>query len=107
MILEIQFINQGKKAFGLTGASSGKQASGGAVSTTNAQNQNAAPLPQAVQDQLDFLKNQNNQLQQQVNQQSQNQGNGQAPPRQKPSTANMGHSSNGMNGQNLNHQNNP
>lgn len=95
MILEIQFINQGKKAFGLTGGSQGKQSSGGAVSTT--QNQ-ASTLPQDMRDHLQFLTDQNRQLLEQMKQQTQAQGNGQAPPRQKPATANMGH-----NGQNLNY----
>ena len=103
MILEIQFINQGKKAFGLTGQQNTKT-SNGAVSTTTAQN-SAPVLPQQVQDQLQFLMNQNQQLQQQIQQQSQL-GNGQAPQRQRPATANMGHTMNGaMNGHTLNHQN--
>lgn len=100
-ILEMGFIDEGAKAFGMTH----KQGSSGALVQQIAQQQNQpTTLPQAVQDQLDFLKNQNNQLQQQLNQQAQTKGNGQAPTRQNPATANMGHSSNGTNGYNLNHQ---
>lgn len=107
MILEIQFINQGKKAFGLTGANQGKQATGGAVSTTSGQSPKSPNLPQDVKDHLAFVRDQNRQLLELMNQQAQSQGKGQAPTRPKQSTANMGHSSNGVNGQNLNHQNNP
>ena len=104
MILELQFINQGKRAFGLTGVDSEKASSKGAVSTTNAQSQPDS-IPQSVIDRLDFLTDQNLQLQQQLMQQSQpSQGNGQAPTRPRQSTANMGHSANGMNGYSLNHQ---
>lgn len=124
MILELQFINQGKKAFGLTG---GQKVNAGAVSTTNAQNQSNAPLPQAVQDHIEFVMDQNKQLQKRLEtplididdrtfmeevkrrndlfKKERDQGNGQAPTRPKQSTANMGHSANGMNGHTLNHQN--
>ncbi len=102
MILELQFINQGKRAFGLTGVDSEKASSKGAVSTTNAQNQGAVST---VEDQVEFLMDQNRQLQQQVAQQAQpSLGNYQAPTRQNQSTANMGHSATGMNGYSLNHQ---
>jgi hypothetical protein len=62
MVLELQFISAGKKAFGLTAQ---KVTGGGAVSN-QMQQQPAAPLPdptpqidvQAYQDEIDFLKNQ-------------------------------------------------
>lgn len=116
MILEIQFINQGKKAFGLTGANQGKQA-GGAVSTTNAQN-NAAALPQSVQDEATaYLIEQNKQLQQKIDMpladlddhvfvaeikrrnalNQSNQGNGQAPRKPNPAMANLGHLNGSLN----------
>lgn len=118
MILEIQFINQGKKAFGLVGNASTKQASGGAVSTTNAQNQNAIANPpnhdvsvlkyeiESLRKIIGKLDSENDTLRSKAKYTDQpNTGNGQAPTRPKLSTANMGHSSNGMNGHTLNHQN--
>lgn len=104
MILELQFINQGKKAFGLTG---GEKTTSGAVSTTNAQNQNAANNGnvQALMDEVAFYKNMNSMLDEALKSAQSRMGNGQAPTRPKQSTANMGHSSNGMNGHTLNHQN--
>lgn len=123
MILELQFINQGKKAFGLTTAH--KPGATGAV-VQQMQNQvQAPPTPQldphidvkALEDEIQFLKNQQSnkaseleeRMMEQLNalrtenqllksQQSQ-QGNGQAPPsRRKPKTPIAllnGHSSNG------------
>lgn len=98
MILEIQFINQGKKAFGLTGGNQSKQSSSGAVSTTKQQSN-------STQDELDFLRDQYRKLIQEETRNNRLQGNGQAPTRPKQSTANMGHSTNGMNGHTLNHPN--
>jgi hypothetical protein len=91
-ILELGFIDEGAKAFGMTH----KQTSSGALVQQLAQQQSQpAPLPQSVQDQLDFLKDQNRQLQQQLAQGQLTQGNGQAPTRQNQATANMGHYTNG------------
>lgn len=91
-ILEMGFIDEGAKAFGMTH----KQGSSGALVQQIAQQQNqVATLPQPMQDQMQFLLDQNRQLQQQLTQQAQGQGNGQAPTRQNPATANMGHSTNG------------
>jgi len=119
MILEIQFINQGKKAFGLTGTNQGKQASGGAVSTTNAQSQNLGSYNAISTEEIEALRAEiqktrlawmilNDDAEDIIKDRefakSSKSGNGQAPTRPKPSTANMGHSANGMNGHSLNHQ---
>lgn len=98
MILEIQFINQGKKAFGLTGQQNTKT-SNGAVSTANSQNQDARLPLSSLMNELEALKVQHKLV---LEQMSRSVGNGQAPTRQNPATANMGHS---MNGHTLNHQN--
>jgi len=63
MVLELQFISAGKKAFGLTAQ---KVTGGGAVSSNQVQQQPAAPLPdptpqidvQPLMDEIEFLKNQ-------------------------------------------------
>jgi len=102
-ILEMGFIDEGAKAFGMTH----KQGSSGALvqQIAQQQNQSTSTLPQDMKDHLVFLTDQNRQLLDQLTQQAQAQGNGQAPTRPKQSTANMGHSTNGMNGYNLNHHN--
>lgn len=70
MILELQFINQGKKAFGLT---SQKASGGGAVSMASQVQQQPATLPapttpqidvQALEDEIKFLRDQVAQQQQ-------------------------------------------
>lgn len=104
MILELQFINQGKRAFGLTGIDAQKANSKGAVSTTNAQNQSAALPASSDVDELNFLRDQYRQLIQEE-QDKRNTGNAQAPTRPRQSTANMGHSATGMNGYSLNNKN--
>lgn len=100
-ILEMGFIDEGAKAFGMTH----KQGSSGALvqQLAQQQNQSTSTLPQDMKDHLVFLTDQNRQLLEQLTQQAQAKGNGQAPTRQNPATANMGH----MNGHTLNHQNNP
>lgn len=97
MILELQFINQGKKAFGLTAQ---KSSGGGAVITMNAQQPATLPAPttpqvdvQALEDEIAFLRDQ-----------LQHQQSGNAPtakaPKSKKTLANLnGFSSNG-NGRN-------
>lgn len=126
-ILEMGFIDEGAKAFGMTH----KQGSSGALvqqlaQQQNQQSTNTTTLPQSVQDHIDFVMNQNQLLQQRLEipladvddrifmdevkrrkalyEAERSQGNGQAPTRQNPATANMGHS---MNGHTLNHQHNP
>lgn len=99
MVLEIQFIAAGKKAFGLTGEK--KPTAGGAVSMVNQVPAQPAPLPapatpqidvQALEDEIAFLRDQVKQMQ------TSNQGNGQVAkaPKGKKSLANLnGFSSNG------------
>lgn len=102
MVLEIQFIAAGKKAFGLTGEK--KPTVGGAVSMVNqVQQQPATPTPlpppptphvdvQSLMDEITFMRDQVKQMQ------TANEGNGQAAkaPKVKKSAANLnGHSSNG------------
>jgi hypothetical protein len=98
MVLELQFISAGKRAFGLTAQ---KVTGGGAVSMVNQQQPaTSTPLPadpapdvQAYQDEIEFLKNQL------AAQQPAMVGNGSAKPgrpkKQIPSDLLNGHSSNG------------
>lgn len=94
MVLELQFISAGKRAFGLTAQ---KVTGGGAVSMAN-QVQPPTPLPaapapdvQAYQDEIEFLKNQLA-----AQQQTPTMGNGLKPSKPKKSAANLnGFSSNG------------
>ncbi|WP_421798497.1 hypothetical protein [Haliscomenobacter sp.] len=111
-ILEMGFIDEGAKAFGMTH----KQGSSGALVQQIAQqqqNQNANPLPDPAENLKDELQkirrmmiimdDEAEELRNQVK--FLKQGNGQAPIRPKQATANMGHSTNGTNGYNLNHHN--
>lgn len=96
MVLELQFIKAGKRAFGLTAQ---KARSGGAVSMGN--QVQSTPTPQldppidvqALEDEIEFLRDQVKQMQ------TINQGNGQAPPTRRktkvPSSLLNGHSNNG------------
>jgi len=92
MVLELQFIKAGKRAFGLTAQ---KARSGGAVAMD--QVQKALPDPhidvQALEDEIQFLRDQVSQMQ------NSNQGNGQAPSSRRktkvPSALLNGHSNNG------------
>jgi hypothetical protein len=114
MILEIQFIAAGKKAFGLTGEK--KPIAGGAVSMVNQQQPAiptplpAAPVPnvdvQAYKDEIEFLKNQlaahsnlspTGDILPQTEQQTPPMGNGKPgrPKKQIPQELLNGHSSNG------------
>lgn len=93
MILELQFINQGKKAFGLTAQ---KASGGGAVQLNQVQPATlpapTAPDVQALEDEIQFLRDQVKQMQ------AGSMGNGQAAkaPKTKKSAANLnGFSSNG------------
>lgn len=61
MVLEIQFIAAGKKAFGLTGEK--KPTAGGAVSMVNQVQQQPAPDVQALEDENKFLRDQVAQMQ--------------------------------------------
>lgn len=99
MVVELQFIHQGKKAFGLIQPK--LSASKGAVSMVNQVPAQPAPLPapatpqidvQALEDEIAFLRDQVKQMQ------TSNQGNGQVAkaPKGKKSLANLnGFSSNG------------
>lgn len=100
-ILEMGFIDEGAKAFGMTH----KQAVTGALAQGIVQNQiSMAPSPtlpqatpnevQSLLDEIAFYKNQNKMLDEAL---KMNQGNGQAPTRRNQATANMGHGTNGTN----------
>lgn len=97
MVLEIQFIAAGKKAFGLTGEK--KPTAGGAVSMVNQVQQQPATLPAPTAPDVQALEDENKFLRDQVKQmQPANMGNGQVAkaPKVKKSAANLnGFSSNG------------
>jgi cell division protein FtsB len=88
MVLELQFISAGKKAFGLTGEKQAAKA--GAVIKSEAQQVEASDDLTAIQDENTFLRNQIAQLQNGL-------GNGKPgrPKKQIPSELLNGHSSNG------------
>lgn len=93
MVLEIQFIAAGKKAFGLTGEK--KPTAGGAVSIANQVQQVPAAPPvdvQALEDEIKFLRDQVN-----AQQQTANMGNGKPgrPKKQIAPELLNGHSKNG------------
>lgn len=94
MVLELQFISAGKKAFGLTA----QKVTGGGAVANHVQQQPSSPLPdptpqidvQAYQDEIDFLKNQ-------LAAQTKAEGNGKPgrPKKQIPQELLNGHSSSG------------
>jgi hypothetical protein len=88
MVLELQFISAGKKAFGLVGEK--RQGQAGAVTMQQAQQVDKSDDAKAIQDENTFLRNQVAQLQNGL-------GNGKAgrPKKQIPSELLNGHSSNG------------
>jgi hypothetical protein len=88
MVLELQFISAGKKAFGLTGEK--RQGQTGAVKMQQAQQVDTADDATAMQDENTFLRNQVAQLKNDL-------GNGKPgrPKKQIPSELLNGHSSNG------------
>lgn len=94
MILELQFINQGKKAFGLTG---GQKTSTGAVISSQQQSKEVEQLKNELQQMRRGWMILDDEIQ--AAKKDTNQGNAPAPSRQRPATANMGH-----NGYSLNHQ---
>lgn len=95
MVLELQFISAGKKAFGLT---SQRVSGGGAVSMTN-QQQSAQALTAAPAPQIDVqaLEDENKFLRDQVTQMQLGNGNGKPgrPKKQMPAELLNGNSSNG------------
>jgi len=99
MVLEIQFIAAGKKAFGLTGEK--KPTAGGAVSMVNQVQQQPATLPAPTTPDVQSLEDENKFLRDQlaVKQQTPDLGNGNGKPgrpkKQIPGELLNGHSSNG------------
>jgi len=95
MVLEIQFIAAGKKAFGLTGEK--KPTAGGAVSMVNQVQQQPATLPAPTAPDVQALEDENKFLRDQVAQMQLGNGNAKPgrPKKQIPSELLNGHSKNG------------